>query len=403
MLKVLTAFWPSLILSIFLASIGAINSQEHAASTLPSTQELAQQFLGTGVMAGGATSKESTEDQVTKAVTSAEALKILETQLANLKKEIASPSTSSTVEKTSTQIQPSLAPHEWWKSLQHSVSKDNLLFGIKAFLRIIIILVIYMLLRRLINHFVTYYTQKIPLLHHSKNTQSTTVAIIKTVSPIIRSTIHWVLIILAGLLILSELNINIMPIIYSFSVIGLAISIGSQTLVKDLINGVMTLFEGNMAVSDIVTIGTFKGEVESISLRCVHLRHPTGELQTIPFSEVNHVINHSRDYGIANIQFIVGYQADLKEVESALQATFDQLKHSQDYKRYIIGDLKRLGISHLDEWGMTLHASVKTIPDPYNLIASEFYRFLIPELQKRNVPMALSPGSLIDTKSPKPA
>jgi small-conductance mechanosensitive channel len=367
----------------------------------PSTHELAQQFLSTGVMAGGVNTKESAEDQATKAVTSAETLKLLETASTPENNHPVKQPSKQAEKDSSLQTQLSLSPNEWWAALQQLVSRDNIIFAIKATLRIIIILLIYMFLRGLINHFVTYYTQKIPLLHKDKNTQSTTVAIIKTVSPIIRSTIHWVLVILAGLLILSELNINIMPIIYSFSVIGLAISIGSQTLVKDLINGVMTLFEGNIAVGDVVTIGAFKGEVESISLRCVYLRHGTGELQTIPFSEVNNVINHSRDYGVADIQFPVAYQADLKEVERALQTTYEQIRHDKDYTGYIKGELKPLKVSQLDEWGIKVHASIKTIPDPSNLFLEEFYRLLISELQSHNIPMVLSPVVSIDTKGPK--
>lgn len=292
--------------------------------------------------------------------------------------------------------------HDWWVSMCAWTTQDNLLFAVKAALRILVIFIIYIGLRRVINHFATYYINKIPEIRKGKHSQSTTVAVIKTVSPIIRSTIHWILIVLATLLILSELNINIMPIIYSFSVIGLAISIGSQTLVKDLINGIMTLFEGNMAVGDVVTIGNFKGIVESISLRCVHLRHSTGELQTLPFSEVNYVINHSRDYNVATIQFNVAYQTNLQSVQDALQSTYDQIKQNTAYSKYIQGDLKKIGISQLGEWGAKIQTSIQIIPDPSQNFLNEFYRLLLPELQKHKISLVTVPAVADGIIPPKP-
>ncbi len=297
-------------------------------------------------------------------------------------------------------IQGSSMPgNDWWSSLCTWSTQDNLLFVVKALLRIFLILVIYITLQKMISHFVTYYTQKITEIRNGKHSQSTTLAVIKTVTPIIRSTIHWILIVLATLLILSELNINIMPIIYSFSVIGLAISIGSQTLVKDLINGIMTLFEGNMAVGDVVTIGNFKGTVESISLRCVHLRHSTGELQTIPFSEVNHVMNHSRDYNMAMVEFNISYQTKLHHVEQALEETYHQMKENPEYAPYIEGELKRIGIEKLGDWGAKIQTSIKTKPDPSQVFLHEFYRVLLAELQKRNITPVVAPVVVGDIKS----
>lgn len=289
-----------------------------------------------------------------------------------------------------------------WGSLYHSVNKDSVIYILKAFLRIVIIIGIYVLLRRLINRFIYYYIQKISYLHKEAQYLNNTVAVIKTITPIVQSTIHAILMVLCGLLVLSELNVNIMPIIYSFSIIGLGISIGSQTLVKDLINGVMTLFEGNMAVGDIVTVGSFKGEVESISLRCVHLRHSTGELQTIPFSEVNYVINHSRDYGVANIEFRVSYQAKLKEVEEALQKTYEEIQKDIIYSSYIKGPLKKLGVSHMGDWGVRVSTSVRTVPDPSRKFLGEFYRLLILELQNLNIPMQIIPIASDDIINLKP-
>jgi len=267
------------------------------------------------------------------------------------------------------------------------LSAENITLIAFALVRIVVILVVFKILWHGLNRSVDFYLNRIPLTKFSKLSSKESSAIVKTLAPIIRSTLHWILIVLTVLLVLSELNINIMPIIYSFSVITLAISLGSQTLVKDLINGALTLFEGNMAVGDFVIIGSHSGVVESISLRCVYLRHGTGELQTIPFSEVSHVTNCSRDYNVADIRFIVSYQTDLKETDAALKAVYDNLKKHPRFKSYIKNDLIIYGVSDLQEWGAIVHAEVKIIPDPAKAFLNEFKRLLLEELQLRNIPM----------------
>jgi small-conductance mechanosensitive channel len=153
-------------------------------------------------------------------------------------------------------------------NLQKITNKKNLILLIAGFIRIALIVTIFLFLWKTSNHFVNEYLSRIYLKRQKISNKAKNNIFLKTITPILQSIVHWVLIIIVILLILSELNFNIMPIIYSFSVLGLAISIGSQALVKDLINGVLTLFEGNMAVGDFIKIGTNEGYVESMNLSC---------------------------------------------------------------------------------------------------------------------------------------
>ena len=280
-------------------------------------------------------------------------------------------------------------PEEIVFSLKSWFNTDYLIPTGIMILRIGFILLILLGLWHFLDKLVDYYAGKIP---HAKkiNSNEEERTVLMTVVPIIRSALHWMLIILAILLTLTELHVNIMPIIYSFSIITLAISFSSQTLFKDLINGMIILFEGSIAVGDMVTIGNYTGVVETISLRCVHLRHKTGELQSIPFSEVKSVINCLRDFNIADIKLAVPYKADLNKVKEAFQAVYELLKKDAKFKGYIIEDLKFYGVSELAEWGAKIHASVKIIPDPEKLFLNEFNRLLLLELQKRQIPL---PGS----------
>ena len=164
--------------------------------------------------------------------------------------------------------------------------------------------------------------------------------------------------VLCGLLVLNELNVNIMPIIYSFSIIGLGISIGSQTLVKDLINGVMTLFEGNMAVGDIVTVGSFKGEVESIShVVCICGIVLVNYRQYLFLRLIMLLITQeTMELQILNSEYLI--KQKLKEVEEALQKTYEEIQKDIIYSSYIKGPLKT-GVSHMGDWGVRVSTFCK--------------------------------------------
>ena len=381
-------------LFILIAIIQGVSAQDQQKSKTVSVDDSATKAL---ILSAAAASDEKKIDQPQKVLNEAEAENLVELLEDSGKRQ----KFISGLKKVITRKDKGLSQEGIFSSALEWVQVENLTFVVVAILRISFIILVFCMLWHSLNKFVDYYAKRIPVVKRVGLNSKEGAAVFKTVAPIIRSTFHWILIFLGTLLVLSEMNINIMPIIYSFSVITLAVSLGSATLVKDIINGIMMLFEGNMAVGDVVIIGSHAGIVETISLRCVHLRHGTGELQTIPFSEVSDVINCTRDYNVADIRFIVDYQADLKVVDKALLAVYDLLKKDAKFKSYIMGDLNIYGISELNEKGATVHAGIKIIPDPKKLFLNEFNRLLLLELQNRQVPFPMTMILASDTKDPK--
>ncbi len=100
------------------------------------------------------------------------------------------------------------------------------------------------------------------------------------------------------LMILSELGFNITPLLASAGVLGLAISLGSQTLFNDLIKGFFILTEDTLTIGDTVSFyissAEYRGVVENITLRNVQLRDEKDQVHTIPFSTIGPIINESR-------------------------------------------------------------------------------------------------------------
>lgn len=270
-------------------------------------------------------------------------------------------------------------------------------------LRIVTLIISFYVARRIIDHVLTRYTQKALDNNTPLHLSESSLSVIRTVAPIVASAVHFFLAALTILLVLSELKVNIMPIVYSLSILGLAFSIGSQTLVKDLINGFLTLVEGNIAVGDYITIKGNKGLVETMSLRCIHLRHGTGELETIPFSEVNQVINHSRQFNSPLFSCTVAYDADLKAVESAFLDAFNSVSQNPNFSSLIQGDFKILGVSKLGpSGGATVEASVTIAPDPGQKFTLAFYQELMKSLKKRKVPMPVCACCVGQNTSTKP-
>jgi small-conductance mechanosensitive channel len=220
--------------------------------------------------------------------------------------------------------------------------------------------------------------------HSSTGTQ----ALIKTIAPIMQSIFQWVLIILTILMVLGALKIDTAPLLVGFSIIGIAFAIGSQALMKDLVNGILMLFEGNVAVGDAVIVGDKAGTVESISLRTLLLRHFTGELQTIPLSEVASLINCSRDYSVAVVQFVVDPKAVITNIQAALNETYQSMKIDHKFGPYIKGELGALGVKKMSEIGVTMSATIPIKPDPKKDFTSEFNRRFYECLQAHEVPLA---------------
>src|SRR6185369_240604 len=105
----------------------------------------------------------------------------------------------------------------------------------------------------------------------------------RTLLPLMRNALLVVISLLAGLTILSELGVNIAPLLAGAGVVGLAIGFGAQTLVKDVITGAFILFEDTVNVGDVITVNGISGTVEKMTIRTLKLRAGDGTLHSVPF------------------------------------------------------------------------------------------------------------------------
>jgi hypothetical protein len=136
---------------------------------------------------------------------------------------------------------------------------------------------------------------------------------------LLRTTLLVIILIVTGLVALSEVGVNIGPLLAGAGIIGVAIGFGSQKLVQDLITGIFLLLENAMQVGDNVTVSGLSGTVENLSIRTIRLRAADGSVHLIPFSSVTSVTNVNRGLGNAAVSVAVAYNENTDRVGEVLQ------------------------------------------------------------------------------------
>lgn len=171
-----------------------------------------------------------------------------------------------------------------------------------------------------------------------------------------------VLCVFVGMIVLSEIGINIAPLIAGAGVVGLAVGLGAQTLVKNLIEGIANLVEDSFAVGDVVKLGDLSGVVEEISMRTVRLRDFAGHVHTIPFSEIKTITNMTRDFSFAVFDLGVSYDADVTKVREVMLKEAAELRSDPEFGAFITGDLEIAGLDTFGESAITIKARIRTLP-----------------------------------------
>ncbi len=196
----------------------------------------------------------------------------------------------------------------------------------------------------------------------------------RTLLPLARTTTGVVLTALAGLTILSELGVNIGPLLAGAGVIGLAVGFGSQTLVKDLVTGIFILSEDQIAVGDVVTAGGHSGLVESLTIRTVRLRSLDGNVHIIPYSEVTAVENFTKDFSRYVFEVGVAYREDVDEVAEVLKAIGAEMQADETFGPKIINPLEVLGVDSFGDNAVVIKARITTLPIEQWTVGREFNR-----------------------------
>ncbi|HEX3500108.1 MAG TPA: mechanosensitive ion channel domain-containing protein [Stellaceae bacterium] len=197
----------------------------------------------------------------------------------------------------------------------------------------------------------------------------------RTLLPLLRTAMMVLILLLVSLIILSQVGVDIAPLLAGAGVVGLAIGFGSQALVKDVITGLFILIEDTLAVGDVVDVGKgHLGVVEAISIRTIRLRDNAGAIHAIPFSEVSSVINLTKDYAYYVSNVAVSYREDPDRVAAVLREVAGELMRDAAFRPFILEPLEVIGIDKMTELGITIQSRLKTLPRKQWMVGREFVR-----------------------------
>lgn len=195
----------------------------------------------------------------------------------------------------------------------------------------------------------------------------------RTISQLIRGVGR--VIVIAGAILLSvDVFMDIGPILGGAAILGLAVSFGAQSLVKDVITGFFMLIEDQFAVGDVIQVAGLGGVVEEISLRVVKLRDLDGNLHIIPNGEIKAVTNSTRGWSRAVVDIAVAYDSDIDRV---LEVVADETRRFADEDRWaslLDGPPEVTGVESLAENKVVVRALLRTSPGQHWAVAREFRR-----------------------------
>ncbi|MCE8035427.1 MULTISPECIES: mechanosensitive channel protein [Halomonadaceae] len=184
----------------------------------------------------------------------------------------------------------------------------------------------------------------------------------KTLLTLFRNALAIALITMTAMIVLSEIGINIGPLIAGAGVLGLAIGFGAQKLVQDIITGIFIQVENAMNTGDVVSVGGITGTAERLSIRSVGIRDLNGTYHIVPFSSVDTVSNFMREFGYHVGEYGIAYRESIDEAIVALREAFDELAADETHKMNILAPLEVAGVTGLGDSSVNIRVRIKTTP-----------------------------------------
>ena len=183
-----------------------------------------------------------------------------------------------------------------------------------------------------------------------------------TLLPLFRNFLLIIIVIIAGMVALAELGVDIAPLFAGAGVLGLAIGFGAQSLIKDIFSGAFFLLDDAFRIGEYIDVGSVKGSVEKISLRSMQLRHHRGALHTIPFGEIKHLTNYSRDWVMMKLPLRVNYDTDVEKVRKLVKNLGKALTAHPEVGHMFLQPLKSQGVFKMEDSAMIIRIKFMTKP-----------------------------------------
>lgn len=185
---------------------------------------------------------------------------------------------------------------------------------------------------------------------------------VDTITHVIRDVTRVVILAVGSMMILSEIGVDLKPILAAAGLGGLAIGFGAQSLVKDMISGFFILLEDSIQVGDVVEIAGVSGLVEEVKLRTITLRDLSGNVHIVPNGVIDKVKNMTKVYAFYVFNVGVAYRENVDEVMVVLHEIAEELRGDLQFKDDILEPLEMLGVDQFADSAVIIKCRIKTKP-----------------------------------------
>lgn len=222
-------------------------------------------------------------------------------------------------------------------------------------------LIVVACLAYLLSRLLTLVTQRMIHVAEQHAAGTNRVAQVKTLAGVIHTTGVTAITVITSMLILGAVGINLAPLLASAGIVGVAIGLAAQSLVKDALNGIFILIEDQFNVGDTVRIAGVSGTIETMTLRKTTVRDADGTLYVIPNSQITTVANLSAGYTVSTLAVSVDFSADPDKVFKLLSSIALDVRNSEDFRQLFIDDPKILGLDAIKGSELIFSVSFKTL------------------------------------------
>ena len=191
----------------------------------------------------------------------------------------------------------------------------------------------------------------------------------ETMGSLLKSITTGVILAIVTVMVLSQLSVDIAPIIASAGILGLAFGFGAQNLVKDFLSGIFMILEDQYGVGDAVDLGEATGTVEAVGLRVTRLRDVNGTVWYVRNGEILRVGNQSQNWARTVLDITVDYEANLDQVQRVLEEEATAMYQDEQFHDVIIEQPEVWGVERFDKDGAVVRVVLKTAPLQQWLVA----------------------------------
>lgn len=185
---------------------------------------------------------------------------------------------------------------------------------------------------------------------------------VDTLTHVVRDVARAIILAVGGMMILSEVGVDLKPLLAAAGLGGLAIGFGGQSLVKDVISGFFILLENSVRVGDVVEVAGVGGLVEEVKLRTITLRDLSGNVHVVPNGVIDKVKNMTKIYSYYLFDVGIAYREDVDEVMAVLQEIAAGLRADPAFSEDILEPLEMLGVDQFADSAVIIKCRIKTQP-----------------------------------------